>query len=124
MNRRYTALATSALAIGTVALTATEASAMVKDPGPGSTPTACVADAYDWPDEGSGYPGYETKSPEYNYPNYDPRYEVPRVEAATISSAPDHNGVELVQAGASAVGGVVTALGAMWLYRRRHMPTT
>jgi hypothetical protein len=76
------------------------------------------------PDEGSGYPGSETKSPEYNYPKYDPQYEVPRVEAPPVNSASDHYRAQALQAGASALGGAGVALGAMWLYRRRHVPTT
>jgi hypothetical protein len=78
----------------------------------------------EWPDEGTGYPGSDAKTPEYNYPNYNPRYEVPRVEDATISSAPNDNGRDIVQAGTSAVGGAVVAFGAMWLYRRHHVPST
>jgi hypothetical protein len=104
--------------MGAVALTATEASAMLKDPEPGAAAT--TAEAYEWPDEGSGYPGSEAKSPEYNYPNYDPKYEVAPVEAAVVDSSPDDNGVEALQAGASALGGAGLAFGGMWLYRRRH----
>jgi hypothetical protein len=142
MNRRYSALAMSALAMGAVALTATEASAMLKDPG--GEPGAATTRAYDWPDEGSGYPGSQATSPpcnyanhplckvaenettepgsaEYNYPNYDPQYEVAPVDAAMASSPSDDNGAEALQAGASALGGVGLAFGGMWLYRRRHV---
>jgi hypothetical protein len=118
MNRRYSALALSALAMGAVALSATEASATLKDPVPGSGPV--TADAYEWPDEGTGYPGSEARSPEYNYPNYDPKYEVAPLKAATGQSLSDDNGVEALQAGASALGGAGLAFGGMWLYRRRQ----
>jgi hypothetical protein len=115
-------VAVSVLAIGAPA--ATEASAIVKDPS--SVPTTAVAQpgAYDWPDEGSGYPGSSTKSPEYNYPNYDPGYEVPRSPIATVTGGSSDTGVEIAQAGVSAASGAAIALGAMWLYRRRHAPAT
>jgi hypothetical protein len=118
MNRRYSALALSALAMGAVALSATEASAMLKDPARGSG--SATAETYEWPDEGTGYPGSETKSPEYNYPSYDPKYEMAPVKAATGQSLSDDNGVEALRAGASALGGAGVAFGSMWLYRRRH----
>ncbi|TCO44036.1 hypothetical protein EV646_111228 [Kribbella antiqua] len=124
MNRTYSALALSALATGAVVLTTTEASAMPKELEATSTSQNVPAPPPEWPDEGTGYPGSEANSPEYNYPNYDKRYEVPRVQTATVSKASDDNGVEVVQAGASAVGGAAVAFGAMWLYRRRHVPAT
>lgn len=122
MNRRYSALALSALAMGAVALTTTEASAI----GSGHPSGWWV-----------GYPGTEAKS-SYNYstddlrdttpvrpdpgppnyPTYDPRYEVP--QGVTVSR--DDNGVEVLQASASALGGAAVAFGAMWLYRRRQAP--
>ncbi|TCN39322.1 hypothetical protein EV644_107294 [Kribbella orskensis] len=106
MNRTLTTLAVSALALGTIGLTATEAPARVSNDVPRNTTVM----------------PHEPKPP--NYPNYDPRYEVPPVQAATVSSAPDDNGVEVLQAGASAVGGAAIAFGAMWLYRRRQVPAT
>jgi len=121
MNRRYTALALSAFAMGVVVLTATDASAMTKDPGSGSMSQEVPAPPPDWPDEGTGYSGSETKTPEYNYPNYDPKYEVAPVKAAMVQSSSDDNGVEALQAGASALGGAGIAFGGMWLYRRRHV---
>jgi len=145
MNHARTAIAVSALALSAAALGATQASARqgpepgsgytttpdchwayhpvcheVPVPGPGNAPTASETAMYDWPDEGSGYPGSEATSPDYNHPNYDPRYEVPRVEAATVSSASDDNGAETIQTGASALGGAGIALGAVWIYRRRQ----
>jgi hypothetical protein len=119
MNHRYSALAMSAFAMGAVVLTTTDASAMLKDPDGGST--AAPTSTYDWPDEGSGYPGSETKSPEYNYPNYDPKYEVAPVEAVTAPSQSADNGFDGAQLGASALGGAGVAFGGMWLYRRRHV---
>ncbi len=119
MFRKYASAAVAVAAVGMFAVTATEASAMVNDPGSG--PRSAVSG---WPDEGTGYPGSGDKSPEYNHPNYDPRYEVPRAQAATVSAASDDTVVEIVQAGGSAVGGAVVAFGAMWVYRRRHVPAT
>ena len=125
MNHRYSALAVCALAMGTVALTATEASAMLKEPRPGFNSVATVqAEPPGWPDEGSSYPGSGLDSPEYNYPNYDPQYEVAPAAAATIHSASDDSGFEALQVGASALGGAGVAFGGMWLYRRRHVPAT
>jgi hypothetical protein len=122
MNRRYSALALSALATGAVVLAATEASAMTKDPGGSGSMSQGVPDSSPVsPDEGSGYPGSGSKSPEYNYPNYDPKYQVAPVKAAVGQSLSDDNGVEVLQAGASALGGAGVAFGAMWLYRRRHV---
>lgn len=113
-------VAASVLAI--VAPAATEASAIVKDPSLVSTTVVSQPQAYDWPDEGSGYPGSSTRTPEYNHPNYDPRYEVPRGQIATVSGASNDTGVEIAQTGVSAAGGAVIAVGAMWLYRRRRAP--
>jgi hypothetical protein len=118
MNRRYSALALSALAMGSVGLFATEASARLKDPVPGSGPA--TAGVYEWPDEGTSYPGSEAGSPEYKYPNYDTKYELASPKAPTGRSLSDDNGVEALQAGASALGGAGLAFGGMWLYRRRQ----
>ena len=125
MNRKhYSALAVSALAMGTVVLTATEASATQQDPQP--RPTSQPAP---WPDEGSGYPGAEDTTPEYNYPNYDRKYEITgptetaQTKAAPAQSRSDDNGVEFLQSGASALGGAAVALSGVWLYRRRQLHT-
>jgi hypothetical protein len=103
MNRKYAAVATSALAFGAIALTSTEASASIPH-GPG--PTAVEP--------------YNPGPP--NYPEYDPRYEVPSAQAATGLSMSDDTLTEALQAGASALGGAGVALGGLWLYRRRHQP--
>lgn len=102
MNRTHTTLAVSALALGAIGLTATEAAARGSDDVPRDTTVI----------------RQEPGPP--NYPNYDPRYEVPPAPAPTISR--DDNGVEVLQASASALGGAAIASGAMWLYRRRHAP--
>ena len=121
MNRKYSALALSAFAMGAVALTATEASAMTSDSGSGYMSQGVPNPSSDWPDEGTGYPATGSTSPEYNYPNYDPKYEVAPVKAATVQSRSDDNGAEALQASASALGGAGVAFGGMWLYRRRHV---
>jgi hypothetical protein len=124
MTRKYySALAVSAVAIGTVVLTATEASAAHQDPQPRPTSQPVPA----WPDEGSGYPGSGHTTPEYNYPNYDRKLEVAPTKAApaktTAQSTSNGNGVEFLQSGASALGGAAVALSGVWLYRRRQLPT-
>jgi len=101
MNRRYSAIGVSALALGAAALTATEASARL-EPDP--------ADRY--------------TTPQCNYP-YHPVCElVPEVgpfEAAPIQSPSDGEGAEALRMGASALGGAGLAFGGLWLYRRRHL---
>lgn len=116
MNRRYTALTMTAFAMSAVVLTATEASAMLKDPGGGGMTNS--ASTYDWPDEGSGYPDSANRVPEYD----DPAAKVPPlppVQAATETPSND-GGFEGLRLGASAAGGAGVAFGGMWLYRRRH----
>ena len=73
MTRTLTTLAVSALALGSIGLTATEAPARVSDDVPRNT-TVMPPDP---------------KPP--NYPKYDPRYEVPPVPPVTVNSAPDDN---------------------------------
>ncbi|TCM41832.1 hypothetical protein [Kribbella sp. VKM Ac-2568] len=122
MNRKQSAAALSVLAMAGVVLTTTGASAMYKDPEPWATHlTQPVTDG--WPDEGTGYPVPEPTTTEYNYPNYDPKYEVPPAQVASVTRVSDDNGVEVLQAGASALGGAAVAMGAMWFYRRRHVVT-
>lgn len=120
MNRKYySALAMSAVAMGAVVLTATEASATVTDPQPRSGQVAPPV----WPDEGTGYPGSETATPEYNYPSYAPQLEVAHATTTTAGTSSDGNGFEFVQSGASALGGAALALSGVWLYRRRQPHT-
>jgi hypothetical protein len=123
MNRRHSALALSTCALGAVFLTTTEASAWAP-PEPTSPAHSVPVSPPGWPDEGSGYPKSETQRPEYNYPNYDPKYEVAPVASTTNQSRSDDNGVEALQAGASALGGAAVACAGMWLYRRRHLATS
>jgi hypothetical protein len=101
MNRRYSALALSALAMGAVALTATEASAMLKDPG----------------DRGSEV---TTTSTPCNYPNH-PVCKVAPAEVVVPPGPSGDNGFEGGQLGALALGGAGVAFGGMWLARRRHL---
>ena len=139
MNRKQSAAALSVLAMAGVVLTTTGASAMYKDPEPWAThlaqpvpegwpdegtgyPAQSVPEG--WPDEGAGYPAQpEPTTTEYNYPNYDPKYEVRPAQVASVTRASDDNGVEVLEAGASALGGAAVAMGAMWFYRRRHVVT-
>ncbi len=121
MNRRYSAIAVSALAFGAAAFTATEASAQV-DPHPESryATTAGQAEASKRPDQGSGHPsGWWV-----GYPGTEAKNSVATPRSATDHSAWDDIGAEALQAGASALGGAGVALGGMWLYRRRHQPAT
>ncbi|MGY4771203.1 hypothetical protein ACXC9Q_30205 [Kribbella sp. CWNU-51] len=126
MNRKYySAFAVSAVAMGAVVFTATEASATMSDPQPRPTTQA----APDWPDEGSGYPGSQD-TPEYNYPKYDRQYEVVPTKAAaapsqaTVKTSSDGDGFQFVQSGASAAAGAAVAVSCLWMYRRRQTPTT
>ena len=128
MNHKYySAFAVSAVAMGAVIFTATEASATMSDPQP--RPTTQVAP--DWPDEGSGYPGSQD-TPEFNYPKYDRKSEVAPAKATpaaaparkTAQSTSDGNGFQFVQSGASAAAGAAVAVSCIWMYRRRQTPTT
>lgn len=121
MNRKKSAAALAVVAMAGVVLTTTEASAMYKDPEPWAMQLTPAPDA--WPDEGSGYPTSEPGSTEYNYPNYDPAFEVPPAQVTSAARVSDDNGVEVLQASASALGGAAVAVGAMWFYRRRHAVT-
>jgi hypothetical protein len=118
MNRSYAAFAASALMVGAVILTAPGASATLRDPGP--TPSAVGSQPPAWPDEGSGYPGVEEKSPEYNYPEY--KLDVPAAPSTHVkpsSASVSGTTTRAVEAGASAIGGAGIALVGMWLVRRR-----
>ena len=118
MNRSYAVLAASAFAVGTVVFAVPEASAMLTSPVP--TPSANQSRPPDWPDEGSGYPGFGQKTPEYNYPTYKfdkPAVSSPPVKPAGVSAT--GNTIGAVQAGGSALGGAAVALSGVWLVRRR-----
>jgi hypothetical protein len=105
MKRTYASIAAATLAIGTIALTASETSAILTDPPVG--PTIAAPSVSEWPDEGGGYPGSGGTTSEYNYPAYDPRYEVPLSSATPV--APD-DGLEATSVTLGALGGI--ALGA------------
>src|SRR4051812_7998249 len=148
MNHVGTTIAASVLALSAGVLGAPQASArLVPEPGPGAATTAA-----EWPDEGSGYPGFGSKRPEYSYPDnpqhhgdmassgsgyatapdchwsYHPAcQEVPvavsPVEATPAPRPPDERGAEIVQTGGSALAGAGIALGAVWIYQRRQAVT-
>ncbi|MFI7061506.1 hypothetical protein ACIBL3_11020 [Kribbella sp. NPDC050124] len=132
MNRRWSALALSATAVGAFAFTATEAAA---DPHPDREFTVVKTDPPAWPDEGTGFPGDGDKVPEYSYPNYDPKYEpqvrdarygVTPVQAASAAAKVSKSdaGETALQMGASALGAAGLCFGGMWLVRRHHRPAT
>jgi hypothetical protein len=101
MNRTCSTLAVSTLALGAVVLTASEALAEPR-PCPGLDST------YNHP---------------YNYPEY--KLDTPVAQTTPDASGQvraNDNGVEFLQAGASALGGAGLALGGLWLYRRNHAP--
>jgi hypothetical protein len=97
MNQRYSIIAVPALAVAAVAFTASEATANVPPEEPG--PAAVVP-------RDPGPP---------NYPDYS-SYQAP----ISSSASADGTAVEVLQAGASAVGGAGIAIAGAWLYRRRQ----
>ena len=122
MNHTYSALALSALALGTVVLTTPEASAPLKDPGGASAPYTESRD--DWPDEGDGYP--ESQPTDCAYPGHpacstDPTPQLKPVAATTSASAAGDAWPASAQMGTSALGGAALAFGGMWLYRRHTL---
>lgn len=122
MNRKYSAVAVSALALSAAALGATQASAReAPEPGSGYTTTPDCHWAYHPVCDEDPVP--EPNLPEYNYPEY--KLDVPTVPTSPAGSTEalgDDIGVEVLQTGASALGGAGLALGGLWLYRRRHAP--
>jgi hypothetical protein len=115
MNRKYSAVAVSALALGAAGIAAADASAReAPEPQYGNTTPE------------PKYPGYDPQHhgnmnvPEYNYPEY--KLDVPTSPTGPARASGDDTGVEVLQASASALGGAGLALGGMWLYRRRHAP--
>jgi hypothetical protein len=120
MNRKYSAAVVSALALSAAALGATQASAR-EAPEPGSTTTPDCHWAYH--PACKEVPVPEPNVPEYNYPEY--KLDVPTGPTGPAGSPQalgDDIGVEVLQTGASALGGAGLALGGLWLYRRRHAP--
>jgi hypothetical protein len=127
MNRRYSALAVSALAMGTVALTAANASAMLPDPGAETLSNTQLTGS--WPDEALGYPGWTDGPEEYNYSEYkfdksagEYNYPEYKLDKPGQSTADDDNVAEAFKASGAALGGGFVAVAGMWLYRRRHVP--
>ena len=135
MNRKYySALAVSATAAGMVVLGSSAAFAFVPDPPPAhsSEPTQTVPK--DWPGEGSGYPQSTSpksgvgrqQQPPPNYPSYNPKYGVTQATTTKAASTSSHDDTttEVLQSGASALGGAAVALSCVWLYRRHQLRTT
>jgi hypothetical protein len=106
MNSRRSAIAVLACVLGTAAFASSEAWA--RDPVkemPAEQPAVVVP---------------RDPSPP-NYPEFDSRNQVSPAESSGAVAAPsDQTGLEVVQAGASALGGAGVACGVMWLYRRRN----
>ena len=103
MKSRHSAVAVLVLALGAGAFASSEAWA--RDPVKEEPPAVVVR--------------HDPSPP--NYPEFDPRYRVSPVESAgTVAASSDGTGLEVVQAGASALGGAGVACGVMWLYRRRN----
>jgi hypothetical protein len=103
MNSRHSAVVVLTLALGAGAFASSEAWA--RDPVKEEQPVSVVP---------------RDPSPP-NYPEFDPRYQVSPVEhSGTTASSSDDTGLEVVQAGASALGGAGVACGVMLLYRRRN----
>ena len=125
MNRKYWAAAGSALALSAAALGATQASAR-ESPEPGSGHTATPDCHWAYHPVCDEVPLPEPNYPEYNYPEY--KLDVPTLPTdPTDPTGPpaasgDATGVDVLRAGASAIGGAGLALGGTWLYRRRHAP--
>ena len=113
MNRKYSAVAVAALALGAAGIAAADASARE-----------------------APEPQYGNTTPEPNYPNYDPQHhgnmttplhnypeyklDVPTSSTNLAQTSGDDTGVEVLQTGASALGGAGLALAGMWLYQRRQ----
>jgi hypothetical protein len=104
MNSTRSAIAVLALAVGGAAFASGEAWA--RDPVKEEPPPAAVA---------PGDPGPPS------YPAYDsPAQQSSAQSSGTVAASSYQTGPEIVQAGASALGGAGVACGVMWLYRRRH----
>jgi hypothetical protein len=100
MNHRGSVLAALALTVGVTMLGAIDASAEL-------------------PAEDSGGAGVVPHDPPVSAYNYS-QDEVAALEGAAVGTSSDDHGAEVLQAGASALGGAGVAIAGMWLYRRRH----
>jgi hypothetical protein len=93
-------------AMGALALTAPEASAMLKDPDRGSTTSTYT------PTRDCTFP----ENPTCNTPPL-----AAMTTSSTATSPSDDSSFQPAQLGASALGGAGAAFAGMWLYRRRHL---
>ena len=100
MNHRSSILAAVALTVGVTTLGAVDASAEL--PGEHS--------------RGAGVVPHDPPVSAHAYP----QDEVAALEGAAVGTSSDDIGVEVLQAGASALGGAGVAIAGMWLYLRRH----
>jgi hypothetical protein len=100
MNHRGSVLAAVALTVGVATLGAVDASAELPAEHSG----------------GNGVVPHDPPASTYTFP----QDEVAAMEGAAVGTSSDDNGVEVLQAGASALGGAGVAIAGMWLYRRRH----
>jgi hypothetical protein len=104
MNSRRSAIAMFALVVGATAVATSDAWArdpVLEEPAP-----AVVVPVDPGPP---------------NYPQYDSPAPVSPVESSgTVAASSDMAGLDVAQAGASALGGAGVACGVMWLYRRRN----
>ncbi|WP_328522210.1 hypothetical protein [Kribbella sp. NBC_00359] len=119
MNRKHAAAALSALALGAVAPNVAEASALAApEPECGNTIPEPNCPSYDLWQHGN------MPTPVYDYPGY--KYPAYKLDVPTSPSDPAHASaedtvVDVLPAGASALGAAGVGLG-LWLYRRRRQP--
>ena len=142
MNHTRTAVSVAALAVSVTALGASTASALY-EPGSGSAPATITPDCHwayhpvcgedppdpDWPDEGSGYPGYGDESssrtaPDQRPPNY-PAYDQDLIRPVEQRNGLDTTSVALGAVGGMALGGAALGITLGVQRRRDHaaMPT-
>ena len=127
MNRRYSAVAIAALALGAAGFAATDASAReVPDSqfGNGNTLPQPTHPRYDPQHHGN------MATPDCHWAYHSACKEAPAPTAPTApptkaelnAGSSGDNGAEALQLGASALGGAALAFGGMWAYRRFHAP--
>jgi len=115
--------------MGTVALTAANASAMLPDPRADALSNARHQSTDGWPDEAFGFPGSTDLTEEYNYSEYkfdkaagEYNYPEYKFDEPVQATAGDDNVAQAFKASGAALGGGCVAVAGMWLYRRRHVP--
>ena len=128
MNHTTSAIVVVPFAFAAAAFATPAASASWSEPDSAYQSAQIQPD--DWPDEGTGYPGYGDQSstgtvPNQgppNYPQYDPAYEVRRVEQR---SGLDTTSVALGALGGIALGGAALGITLGVQRRRDHaaLPT-